>query len=519
MRRAIFIAVLIGAIVAALIIAAPFSSGSDGYLVRGYFDNGGFIVNGEQVRVAGATVGSVDSVDVSMPGEAVHRDGKDDPGKAVVVMKITDPGFEDFRTDASCLIRPQSLLGEKFVDCTPTQPRAPGVAAPPELKVIPDGQTGAGQRFLPLENDGKQVDLDLVQNINRLPYAQRFRLILNDLGAGLAARGQDLDAIIHRADPALRETDQVLAILAKQNHVLANLARDSETALAPLARERQHLAGFIDNAGISGQATAERSGDLEAGLQKLPEFLSQLRATMVQLRSFSQQATPVAQSLNAAAPSLTTFTRRLTPFSKAGTTSLKSLGTATEQSTVPLAGSDPVVKQLTKLSKRAASPSRNLSTLLRSLDKSGGYKNLLSFVYNTAGIANGFDQFGHFLRAELLVTPCVDYVTVPASGCGANFTASKSKLAAAARLRDLAAKSAKKVEHRSKGTSAGNDGGSKALLNFILGSGNRPSSGSGSGTGGGATAGGSTTGTAPGAGGSSSGGDSLQGAAPGGIGK
>ena len=52
-----------------------------------------------------------------------------DPGKAVVVMKITDPGFQDFRQDASCLIRPQSLLGEKYVDCQPTQPRAPGSPA------------------------------------------------------------------------------------------------------------------------------------------------------------------------------------------------------------------------------------------------------------------------------------------------------------------------------------------------------------------------------------------------------
>ena len=32
-------------------------------------------------------------------------------------MNIADPGFQDFRSDATCLIRPQSLIGEKFVDC------------------------------------------------------------------------------------------------------------------------------------------------------------------------------------------------------------------------------------------------------------------------------------------------------------------------------------------------------------------------------------------------------------------
>ena len=44
-------------------------------------------------------------------------------------MQIDDPGFQDFREDASCLIRPQSLLGEKFVECEPTQPRAAGLRA------------------------------------------------------------------------------------------------------------------------------------------------------------------------------------------------------------------------------------------------------------------------------------------------------------------------------------------------------------------------------------------------------
>ena len=86
------------------------------------------MVKGEQVRVAGANVGEVESVGVTMPGEvSAYEDGKPEaiPGKAVIVMKITDPGFQDFREDATCLIRPQSLIGEKYVDCRPTLPRAP----------------------------------------------------------------------------------------------------------------------------------------------------------------------------------------------------------------------------------------------------------------------------------------------------------------------------------------------------------------------------------------------------------
>ena len=127
------------------------------------------------------------------------------------MLQIDDPGFQDFREDASCLILPQSLLGEKFVECEPTQPRAPGTEAPPELEVIPEGEPGEGQHLLPLEQNGKSVDLDLVNNIMEEPYPDRFRLILNDLGAGLAARGDELAEIIERSNPALRETNEVLA--------------------------------------------------------------------------------------------------------------------------------------------------------------------------------------------------------------------------------------------------------------------------------------------------------------------
>ena len=129
MRRALVIALsLIGAVAAIVLI--PVATGADDgpYKVRGIFDNGGFIVDGEEVRIAGATVGTVESVDVTGPDEIASLEGGAHavPGKAVVVMDITDDGFKDFREDASCIIRPQSLIGEKLVDCTPTQPRAAG---------------------------------------------------------------------------------------------------------------------------------------------------------------------------------------------------------------------------------------------------------------------------------------------------------------------------------------------------------------------------------------------------------
>src|SRR5437867_9558726 len=113
MRRLLATTVLVVACTALVLAGTAGSNAGGTYEVRGIFDSGGFIVPGEDVRVAGAIVGSVDSVDVTGKDEIGSLQGGPHPvpGKAVIVMKITDPGFQDFRRDASCLIRPQSLIG------------------------------------------------------------------------------------------------------------------------------------------------------------------------------------------------------------------------------------------------------------------------------------------------------------------------------------------------------------------------------------------------------------------------
>jgi len=378
--------------------------------------------------VAGANVGEIKSVGVTMPGDVVaYKDGEpvSKPGKAVIEMDITDPSFQDFREDATCQIRPQSLIGEKFVDCRPTLPRAPGTEPPPSLKEIPDGEAGAGQYLLPLGSNGTSVDPDLINNIQTLPYAQRFRLIFNELGAGFAGRGADLEVLVKRANPVLRDVDKLFGILSDQREELAQLASDSNEILGPLARERRHVAGFITNAGAAAEASSERGEQLEEALQKFPTFLREFRTTMTNLEGFSDAATPVMEDLGAAAPSLTDATRTLTPFSEATTVSLKSLGAAGEASGPLFAEADPVIRKATELSKTGVVPTRELADLTTSLKQTKGWNALVELIYNTTASLNGFDKYGHFGRTLVSLTNCLEYEPTlkgpNQSGCSAQF--------------------------------------------------------------------------------------------------
>jgi len=424
MRRIVAIGALVAAVVAVVLLASGSGSGNGDYVVRAIFDNGGFMVKGEQVRVAGANVGEIESVDVTMPGEVDSYENGEPraiAGKAVIAMRIEDPGFQDFRSDASCLIRPQSLIGEKFVDCRPTVPRAPGSQPAPPLEQVPSGEPGAGQYLLPLENNSTSVDPDLINDINRLPYAQGFRLILNELGAGLAARGPDIEAAVKRANPVLRDADRLIGILNQQRDRLTKLAADSEQILVPLSRQRSHVAGFFANSGAAAEASAERGADLEASLRKFPAFLREFRQTMSSLKGFSDAATPVFEDLGVAAPSFTEATRELAPFSAASTVSLKSLGATGEIAGPTLAEADPIVKKTRDLARSGANPTTKLAEFFETTEETGGWNSLVDLIYNTAASSNGFDEYGHFTRILTTLTNCLDYEQ-ESSGCSAKFT-------------------------------------------------------------------------------------------------
>ena len=116
------------------------------------------------MKIDGVKVGTVGSVTPTPQAQAA------------VVLKIENPGFQDFRADASCTIEPEALIGEKFVNCLPTQPRAEGTPLPPPLHKIPSGQEGAGEFLLPVTNTSSPVDVDLLDDINapaRAPSASR----------------------------------------------------------------------------------------------------------------------------------------------------------------------------------------------------------------------------------------------------------------------------------------------------------------------------------------------------------
>jgi phospholipid/cholesterol/gamma-HCH transport system substrate-binding protein len=419
-RALAIVAVLAVIVVGALLVRSGTDDG--GYRVRAIFDNAGFVIPGEDVKIAGVRVGEIESIDVT------------EDFKAAVVLKITEPGYTDWRRDASCIVRPQNLIGERFVECKPTQARSANAEPPPELALIEDGP-GEGQRLLPVENTTQSVDIDLIGNTWREPERERFSLILNELGTGLAGRGRDLNEVIRRANPALRETDKVLEILARQNTVLEELAVNSDRILAPLARDRREVSGAIRETSDVARATAERREALAADIQTLPRFLDELDPTMVALGELADESTPVLTDLGARAGDINNIVRRLGPFAQAATPAFDTLGEAAKTGTTALTEARPVITDLRRLAKSVRPVGTNLREVLESFRDTDGIQRLMDYIFFQATAINGFDATGHYLRAGLLVNQCTTYAIRAVGGCSANYpqtSASTSSLKAVA---------------------------------------------------------------------------------------
>lgn len=423
--RAIRVVVVVLAFVAvgavlALVIRSRADSGDGGYLVRAVFDNSSFVIPGEDVKVAGVKVGTIQAV------------GLTDDNKAAITLEIDDPRFEPFHTDAHCEIGLESLLGEQFVQCTPSQPVASGTPKAPALAPIASGPD-KGEHLLGVQNTTTPVGLDQLADITRLPQQQRLQLVISGLGAGLAGNGQELNAALLRADPALQQTDQAIRVLAGQNRLLARLTDESDRVLKPLAAQRAHVGGFIKHVATVAGAAAAQGAAIEDNLQAFPPFLRQLKPAAVRLTKLSRQVNAALAPLGPQAPAINASVSGLGPLATSAIPAFRTLGNVAQRGESTFPRINGVVGQLLSLAKPLRPLASNLAALSSSFDNAGGIEDVMRFIYYYTGAVNGEDALGHYVRSSFEVGSCSARSSSQVGGCGSTFATTTVAKAAAVR--------------------------------------------------------------------------------------
>lgn len=452
-RRPAALAVTAGLVLGALVGIGANGDEGDDYLVRAVFDNGSFVIAGEDVKVAGVVVGAIHDVDLT------------EDNKAAVVLKIDDPAFVPFRQDARCSIGLQSLIGEQFIECVPSRPVEEGEPPAPPLREIADGR-GEGQHLLPVRNNVTPVGADLLRNIQRMPQREGLRLIVNELGAGLVGNGDALRAAVRRANPALKEFNGFIKVLAQQDRLLGRLIDESDTVLAQWADKREETSGFIDRAGATAAAAAERGDDIERNFERFPAFLRELRPTMRAFSGMADEMTPALDSLGDNAPAINAMIERFGPFTEAANPALSSLGDFADRGRDLFPAIRPLVGDLRRLGRPLRPAASDLAALLGSFDESGGIEELMKLIYFYTGTVNGVDAQGHYARTSLISIGDAAQIG-PRESAPSNLTRWGDPVRAAAAHTKVTPDGWKALYNEpSSATAAGND----PLLEYLLGS-------------------------------------------------
>ncbi|HWE58905.1 MAG TPA: MlaD family protein [Solirubrobacteraceae bacterium] len=407
MRRILATAAVLLAAGAFVVLTLGSSSPSAAGTYKIELDNAFGLVNGADFKVAGVIAGSIQSIDLDK--KTLH---------AVVTVQSTAKGFGQFHSDAFCQSRPQSLIGEYFLDCEPGR----------YGKVLPPGST------IPVTHTQSTIPADLVQNIMRLPYRERFSLIINELGAAVASRSEDLQSALRRADPALAETDNLLALLANDAHTIRDLNANADSVITALAKNNKQVQRFIVEANNASTDSATQASSIQATWQKLPAFLQQLRPAMAKLGAAADAQDPVFTNLNAASSNLRRFFADLVPFSHESVPSLQSLGQASVTGKPAVQAATPTVAHLNQFAKPSPELAQNLAIVLQALDtrtrtaSAGGpvepdprspggkgytgLEGLIEYVFNQENAIDYFGPYGHLLGVDLLAnTACSPYAT------------------------------------------------------------------------------------------------------------
>jgi virulence factor Mce-like protein len=397
MRRVLLvILVLSGA--AAYVLTASGAKNESGNRYTVEFDNAFGLVEGGDVKVAGVRAGKISKM-------RVDRRTK----RALIDFELTKQGFGSLRKDVTCESRPQSLIGEYFIDCIPGK-------SPEKLD--------AGAK-IPVERTASTIPVDLINNIMRRPYRERLRIILNELGAAVGGRAGEVNETIRRASPALRETDRVLATLARQNQILKDLTENADTVIGDLAGNRRNVGRFVRETEDAATASAERRADIAAGLRRLPTFLRELRPTMAELGATADASAPYLRDLNASAGQLERFLENLGPFSESSKVNVSSLAETADAGRPAIRAARPTVQALGGATEKLPELANNLEIVLRDLDDRGravekdprspggqgytGFEAFLQYVFDQMLAINIFDENGHILKVNLFFSECSEY--------------------------------------------------------------------------------------------------------------
>lgn len=272
------------AVLAVLVIVGG-AGGGPSYRLQ--FETGGQLVPGNLVRVGGAEVGKIDSIDLT------------DDFRAEVGIAVEEP----LHAGTTAVIRATSLSGiaNRYISLHP------GPNSAPELE---DGT------LIPADRTTSPVDLDQLFDA----FDGRTRRALRDVIEGsaevYAGNARRARMAYRYLAPGLQEAERLFAELGRDDRALSEFLASAGSVLSAVGERRDDLSELTGNANQALAAIAASSDSLSRSLAALPPTLRQASTTFVNLRAALDDLDPLVADAKVGTRDLAPFLRDLRPVTR-----------------------------------------------------------------------------------------------------------------------------------------------------------------------------------------------------------
>jgi phospholipid/cholesterol/gamma-HCH transport system substrate-binding protein len=374
-------AALIVVVVALVVIVAGIGGGSTHSLYAG-FDNSIQMVPGQEVRIAGRSVGEIGTIRLDK-----------ESGTSVVQLKITDDAVWPLPKGTYAVSRwgsTTAYLG-RYTEVIPGPRRNPP---------LPDGG------ILKPQQDQTAFELDQAYRIFRGRTAGDTSALLNRLGDTLHGQGPAVQRGLAAAPSGLGQTADLLANLSTNDYDLRTLAVAGDRAVTALASRSADLGRLVQSAAGTFDTFAQHTTDEQRALDRAPRAFRTATSTFARLDTSLNGLTTLVDTLRPGAPALAQL---------AGTTAvtLRTLRNVAPQATAALNAGTAAAPPLTRLFTTGETVMPAVARALRTFTPMFAClrpyaPDLAGFLSTWPGFTSHYDAGGHYGRAfELTVIPAL----------------------------------------------------------------------------------------------------------------
>ncbi len=376
----------LGALIAAvaLVLTLLFFGSENGHTYRLLFETGGQLVEGNEVRIGGVPVGSVEEIDLT------------DDYQAEVAIRTEEPLTEG----TQAVIRQTSLSGiaNRYISVVPGPDDAPKLA---ENEPLPQADTTPA------------VDVDQLFDT----FRPRARRALQDVIQGQAGvyigRGREANRAYKFFNPGLSATERLFAELTRDQQVFTDFLVDTGAVMNTLAGRRDELSSLVANANRALGAIAAENDALERSLVALPPALRQSNTTFVNLRATLDDLDPFVAAAKPSTEDLAPFLRDLRPVAARSVPVFDDLGRAVfaPGPANDLADSLRDSPRFERATRSAVGPAiQALDDSQENVEFAVPYSpDLMAFVAKLGQTTAYYDGNGHYARVSLPATGIFDY--------------------------------------------------------------------------------------------------------------